>query len=68
MPETIGRRDSLYLFMCHLEWHRTGNVAAREELVAALGDTDPDIRIVAEVLLHEDSPRHESTSTSAEAW
>jgi len=67
MPETIGRRDSLYLFMCHLEWHRTGNVAAHEELLAALGDSDPDIRVVAEVLLHRDSPRSEPTRTAAGA-
>jgi hypothetical protein len=68
MPETIARRDPLYLFMCHLQWHHTGNVAAHEELLAALDDTDPDIRIVAEVLLHRDSPRGEPTSTIAEAW
>ena len=51
MPETIGRGDPLYLFLCHLEWHRTGNVAAYQELLAALEDTDRDLCVVAEVLL-----------------
>jgi hypothetical protein len=67
MPETIGRCDSLYLFLCHLEWRRTGNVAAYQELLAALVDTDRNLCVVAEVLL-QDSPRPEPTSTIAEAW
>ena len=67
MPETIGRGDPLYLFLCHLEWHRTGNVAAYQELLAALEDTDRDLCVVAEVLL-QDSPHPEPTSAIAEAW
>jgi hypothetical protein len=68
MPETIGDGDPLYLFLCHLEWRRTRNPAAYQELLAARDDTDPDIRVVAEVLLDQDSQRPEATSTSAEAW
>ncbi len=68
MSETIGHGDPLYLFLCHLEWRRTRNLAAYRELLAALDDTDPDIRVLVEVLLHRDSPRREPTSTSAEAW
>jgi hypothetical protein len=67
MPETIGRGDPLYLFLCHPEWRRTGNVAAYQELLAVLADTDPNLCVVAEVLL-QDSPRPEPTSTVAEAW
>ena len=65
MAKTIGRGDPLYLFLCHLEWCRTRNLAAYQELLAALNDSGPDIRIVAEVLLHRDSPRPEPRSTSA---
>jgi hypothetical protein len=67
MPKTIGHGDPLYLFLCHLEWRRTGNVAAYQELLAALEDTDRDLCVVAEVLL-QDSPHPEPTSTIAEAW
>jgi len=47
----------LYLFVCHLEWHGRRNLAAYEELLAALDDPDDKIRIVAEVLLQRSSPR-----------
>lgn len=53
MPESIGSSDPLYLFACHLEWCRTRNLAAYQELLVAQNDTDPDIRIVAEVLLRQ---------------
>jgi hypothetical protein len=68
MSEPIGHYDPLYLFFCHLEWHRTRNLPAYQELLAALESSDPDIRTVAEVLLHRDSPRPQATNTSAEAW
>ena len=61
MSETSGRGDPLYLFFCHLEWHRKNNLAAYDELLAALDDSDPDIRSVAEVLLRQDSLRVEAT-------
>ena len=67
MSETIGRGDPLYLFLCHLEWRRTRNLAAYHELLAALDDTDTDIRVLAEALLHRNSQRPEPMSTSAEA-
>ena len=67
MPETIGRGDPLYLFLGHLRWRRTGNVAAYQELLAALDDSDPNLRLVAEVLL-QDSRRAEPTSIIAEDW
>jgi hypothetical protein len=43
----------LYLFLCQLEWRRTRNLAAYQELLAARDATDPDIRVVAEALLHD---------------
>lgn len=54
-------RTSLYLFACHLEWSAHGRLAAYEELVAALDDSDEDIRIIAETLLHRSSPRRQVT-------
>jgi hypothetical protein len=53
MPDTIGRGDPLYLFLCHLDWRRTRNLAAYQELLGALNDSDPEICLVAEALLHE---------------
>ena len=50
-------KDPLFLFACHLAWHRDGDVNAYQELVAALDDRNPDIRAVAENLLHRLSPR-----------
>ena len=49
-------RDPLYLFACHLAWHQNGDVSAYQELVAALDDRTPEIRKVAENLLHRPSP------------
>ena len=66
MPQTFRRGDPLYLFLCQLEWRRTRNRAAYQELLAALDHIDPDTRVVAEVLLHRDSNLPEPTSTSAE--
>jgi hypothetical protein len=50
-------RDPLYLFMCHLQWHREGDLKAYQELVAALDDADDCVRAVAENLLRRRSPR-----------
>jgi len=36
MSEKIGHRDALYLFACHLEWRTERNLAAYQELLAAL--------------------------------
>ncbi len=52
-------RDPLYLFACHLAWRYERNVRAYQEVVAALDDCDPDIRALAENLLHRASPRPE---------
>ena len=49
MSDTIGHRDVLYLFTCHLEWHTERKLAAYHELIAALDDQDGDIRCLAEV-------------------
>ncbi len=68
MSEKIGHRDALYLFVCHLEWRTKRNVAAYQELLAALDDHDGDIRRLAEDLLHRSSPRPERTATSIESW
>jgi len=64
MSEKIGHRDPLYLFTCHLEWRTKRNLAAYEELLAALDDHDHDIRRLAEYLLHRSSPRPELRQVS----
>jgi len=51
------QRDSLYLFLCHVEWRNTRNLNAYKGLVAALDDHDPNIRQLAEALLRRSSPR-----------
>ena len=53
MSEKIGHRDALYLFACHLEWRTERNLAAYQELLAALDDPDDDIRRLAESLCTE---------------
>ena len=68
MREKVECRDPLYLFACHLEWCTRRNLAAYQELLAALDDNDADIRTVAEALLHRSSPRPEPTETGIEAW
>jgi len=67
MHENVGQRDALYLFVCHLEWCNKGNLAAYQELLAALDDENCDIRNVAEVLLQRASPRPRRTERSLEA-
>ena len=57
MSEKIGHRDALYLFACHLEWLTKRNLAAYDELLAALGDHEREIRSLAGVLLQRTSPR-----------
>lgn len=68
MSENVGHCDALYLFACHLEWHNKRNLAAYQELLAALDHCDSDIRAVAEQLLHRHSPRPELTDSKVEAW
>ena len=68
MSENIRHRDALYLFACHLEWHTRRNLAAYQELIAALDDHDDDIRCLAESLLHRNSPRPERTAAFVESW
>ena len=68
MPDNVGHRDPLYLFACHLEWHNKRNLAAYQELLAALDDSSDEIRTVAEVLLRRSSPRPEPSVRGIEAW
>lgn len=68
MSENIAHRDALYLFACHLEWHSTRNLAAYQELLAALDDHNRDIRILAEVLLHRTSPWPAESKTGIKTW
>ena len=68
MSKNAGHRDPLYLFICHLEWHRRRNLAAYQDLVAALDDRDSDVRSVAEALLHRSSPHREPTEETVDAW
>ena len=56
MSNNVGHRDPLYLFVCHLEWHKKRNLAAYQELLAALDDPNEEIRTVAEMLLHRTHP------------
>ena len=67
MPENVDYRDPLYLFACHLEWRNRQNVAAYQELLAALDDPGEKIRTVAEVLLHRSAPRPEPSERSVQA-
>ena len=53
----MSDRDSLYLFLCHMEWRNRRNLAAYNELVAALDDSEPAIRELAQDLIHRQSPR-----------
>lgn len=54
--EVVGQRDPIYLFACHLAWHCERNMRAYQELVAARDEGDPQIRDLAETLLHRSSP------------
>ena len=68
MSEKIGHRDALYLFACHLEWLTKRNLAAYQELLAALDDHDRDIRSLAEALLDRTSPRPVRAERGIETW
>ena len=68
MSENIGHRDVLHLFACHSEWRTRRNLAAYQELLAALDDHDSDIRRLAESLLHRSSPRPQRTAIGIEFW
>ena len=68
MSDEIGHRDPLYLFLCHLEWHKKRNVAAYQELLAALDDGDCNTRILAEVLLARSSPRPKASARTIKVW
>lgn len=57
MSEPMRQRDPLYLFAYHLEWHIKRNLVACTELLDALADPDPDIRLLAESLMQRKSPR-----------
>ena len=68
MPDNAGHIDPLYLFACHLEWLSRGDLAAYQELLAALDDTDGDVRIVAETLLQGLSRRPAQKESKVETW
>ena len=53
----MSDRDPVYLFLCHLEWRNRGNLAAYNELVDALDDSEAAIRELAQDLIHSQSPR-----------
>lgn len=55
--DSTPARDPLYIFLCCALWRREANLKAYQELVAALDDSDPDIRALAGDLLHRLSPR-----------
>lgn len=68
MSDRVRHHSPLYLFACHLEWRDRRNVAAYQELVAALDDPDDGIRAVAEALLKRKSPRRQADQKTIEAW
>lgn len=55
--EAMRRRDTLFLFACHIKWRDNRDVKAYQELLAALDDPNEDIRAIAESLLQRASPR-----------
>jgi hypothetical protein len=61
------KRSKPNLFACHLEWRTKRNLAAYQELLAALDDHNDDIRRLAESLLQRSSPRPERTATLVES-
>lgn len=61
-------RDSLFLFLCHLDWKDRGDLKAYEELVAALDDANQEIRLVAEQLLNRASPRRREDPRQNPTW
>ncbi len=65
VSEATKQNDPLYLFLCQLEWRRTRNLAAYQELLAARDAADPDIRVVAEALLLRDTHPAPGMSTQA---
>jgi len=67
MSENIGHGNRCTRFCVIWSGCRTMNPGANQELLAALGDPDPDLRVVAEVLLQADLPRPKPMSKSAEA-
>jgi len=55
--DSTPARDPLYIFLCCALWRREANLKAYQEVVAALDDSDPDIRALAGDLLRRSSPR-----------
>lgn len=51
------RLDPLYLFACCLECRIDGNLALWGELLAALADSNKEVRLVAKSLISDKSPR-----------
>jgi len=66
MSKNVGGRNPLHLFVCHLEWRSKRNLAAYQELVAALDDRDREIRDLAQVLLRRSSPRPQVAERTVE--
>jgi hypothetical protein len=50
-PPPVAARNAIDLFAYHLEWRDRKLLSAYGELIAALHDSDADIRLVAETLL-----------------
>jgi hypothetical protein len=49
--------DPLYLFACHLEWRIEAHVDLSGELRAALAHSTREVRLVAQSLISDKSPR-----------
>lgn len=59
------RPDGTYLFACHLQWDKYGDLKAYEVLISALDSGDEETRATAEALLHRKSPRPKNCSLRA---
>jgi hypothetical protein len=57
--------DATYLFACHLQWEKYGDLKAYEVLISALDSNDEEARAVAQTLLRRKSPRPKSCSQCA---
>lgn len=60
-----GSPNTLYLFACHLQGDKYGDLRAYAVFVSALDSNDEEARMVAQTLHHRKSPRPTSCSQCA---
>ena len=52
LTQEPAEMDAFYLFGCMTLWRQTGNIQAGWDLICALASPDPEIRSMAEAVLH----------------